>query len=175
MGGLKLNQNEKEVLKLLIDDGRGSDTEIAEKLKISAQAVGNIRKRLEERGIIKGYCVDVDFKKLGIKAFAMIHFELLSDFWDKHNLEDIKELLYELPQMIFAARILDAHHNLVILEGFRNQEELEKQINSSCILNRRIAKIKQIDTFSVDSILKFNKKDLLKHVLDEKEFSPCPV
>ena len=41
-----LTKHEKEVLKLLLDDGKISDTSMAEKLNISTQAVGRIRKRL---------------------------------------------------------------------------------------------------------------------------------
>jgi len=44
-----LTKNEKEVLKLLLSNGKLSDTSIAEKLDISTQATGRIRKRLEEK------------------------------------------------------------------------------------------------------------------------------
>ena len=41
---MKLSHNEKEVLKLLIDNGRVTNTEISNKLGITAQGVGKIRK-----------------------------------------------------------------------------------------------------------------------------------
>ena len=38
-----LTKHEKEVLKLLLEDGKLSDTSIAERLNISTQAIGRIR------------------------------------------------------------------------------------------------------------------------------------
>jgi len=85
---MDLNDNEKRVLKLLIADGRMSDKYISKKLKISPQAVGKIRKKLEKEEIIKGYCAEIDFKKIGITSFAIIYFDMLQGFWNKYNKRD---------------------------------------------------------------------------------------
>ena len=61
---LKLTRNEKTVLKSLIVNGRISDSEIAKKLGITAQAVGKIRRKLEKMELIKGYTTLVDYEKL---------------------------------------------------------------------------------------------------------------
>ena len=46
---VSLTKNEKQTLKMLLDNGRISDVEMASKLKITTQAVGKIRKGLEEK------------------------------------------------------------------------------------------------------------------------------
>jgi len=60
-----LTKNEKKVLKLLLDNAKLSDTYIAKKLNISSQAIGRIRKKLEEE-IINGYILDLDYSKINI-------------------------------------------------------------------------------------------------------------
>ena len=73
---MKLTRNERRTLHLLIENGRASDAEIARDMKITPQAVGKIRKKLESEGVIRGYSTSVDYEKLGIKvlAIAMFHF-----------------------------------------------------------------------------------------------------
>ncbi len=175
-----LNKNEKNVLKLLVDNGRVLDKEVASKLKISAQAVGKIRKRLENSGIIKGYCANVDFKKLGIESFAMLFFEVLPSFWEKYSGQITKknsffELLKEMPQMIFSVNLLSSNYNFFSLEGFRNQNEMENHINLIRIKNRDFYKISKIETFSVDSILKFDQRDLVKQIIDNESVKSLSV
>ncbi len=61
-----LTKNEKSVLKLLIDNSKLTDTAIAQELNISSQAVGRIRKELEDE-LIKDYTIELDAKKIGIE------------------------------------------------------------------------------------------------------------
>ncbi len=63
---IKLTKNEKKTLKLLLENGRASDTDIADQLRITKQAVGKIRHKLEESSIIKRYSAELDFTKLGV-------------------------------------------------------------------------------------------------------------
>ena len=58
---MKFTKNEKKVLRLLLKDGRTLNTKIAERLTISKQAVGKIRKKLENQGVINSYSVKLDF------------------------------------------------------------------------------------------------------------------
>ncbi|MEA3430100.1 MAG: helix-turn-helix domain-containing protein [Nanoarchaeota archaeon] len=71
----KLTQNEIKVLKKLIEQARVSDTEIAKNMSISQQAVYQIRNRLEELGVIKGYMPIIDFKKIGINLLFKVTFK----------------------------------------------------------------------------------------------------
>jgi DNA-binding Lrp family transcriptional regulator len=53
------------LLKLLSDNGRMTLLEMAEKLKVSPQAIRNRIKKLERAGIILGYRALIDFSRLG--------------------------------------------------------------------------------------------------------------
>ena len=66
--GLKLTRNEKKTLKILMGNSRATDSEIAIKLKITSQAVGKIRRKLEG-SVIRSYSLNLDYAKLGIHTF----------------------------------------------------------------------------------------------------------
>ena len=79
---VKLTNNEKKTLKLLLQNGRATDTDISQDLKITKQAVGKIRKKLEETGIIRGYSPEVDYGKMGISTFAIAILKFKSKAWE---------------------------------------------------------------------------------------------
>jgi len=83
---MKLTKNEKKALKLLLDNSRISDSEIASKLNISSQAVGKIRRKLES-SIINSYSLNLNYSKLGIQTFAIAVAKLTKDGLDKGELE----------------------------------------------------------------------------------------
>jgi len=69
---INLTLREKQVLTELIKNCKISDQEIARKLKTSRPTILKIRKRLEKKGIIKGYTCLIDFEKLGLNIQAVI-------------------------------------------------------------------------------------------------------
>ena len=81
----KLTENDKEVLRKIIDHSRIPDSKIAEDIGISPQAVFKIRNKLEVLGIIKGYTPIIDFKKIGIQVLALLVIEKL---WSHLNVEE---------------------------------------------------------------------------------------
>ncbi len=68
---MKLTRNEKGVLKLLLENGRIADVDMASKLKISTQAVGKIRRKLEEKNVITGYTCNLNLEKLGLNVLTL--------------------------------------------------------------------------------------------------------
>ncbi len=61
---VELDETDAEILRLLLDDGRRSYTDIGEKVGLSSPTVSNRVDRLEEMGVIRGFTVDVDRSKL---------------------------------------------------------------------------------------------------------------
>lgn len=47
---MNLTRNERNVLKYVVENAKTTDSEIAEKLHITLQAIGRIRKKLETVG-----------------------------------------------------------------------------------------------------------------------------
>jgi Lrp/AsnC family leucine-responsive transcriptional regulator len=64
----------RQILALLASDGRLSFTELARQTGLSVSAVQQRVRRLEERGVIRGYaaCVDPDAVGLPLTAFVSI-------------------------------------------------------------------------------------------------------
>jgi len=55
-----LDDTDREILRLLLDDGRRPYSDIAERVDLSPPAVSDRVDRLEELGLIRGFTVDID-------------------------------------------------------------------------------------------------------------------
>lgn len=163
----KLTKNEKAVLCQLVDDCRTPDIRIAEKLKITTQAVGKIRKRLENEGIITGYCAMLDFEKIGVKVFALALVKTTFKAW-QDNANDLIKGIKGAPYIIEAFRIPRQDVSLVVLFGFKNMEEMEGYFHSLQSMTEN-TEIVDIFTFSSSSIIKMSPKDTFKRVITKPE------
>tara|TARA_B100001093_G_scaffold61320_1_gene51617 strand:- start:22292 stop:22771 length:480 start_codon:yes stop_codon:yes gene_type:complete len=72
MNKIKLDEIDRQILDLLIDNTRTAFTDIAKKLLISAGTVHVRVKKMEDAGIIRGSSLSLDYKKLGYTFIAYI-------------------------------------------------------------------------------------------------------
>ena len=63
---------DEEILRLLAADGRMSFTDLGKATGLSTSAVHQRVKRLEQRGLIKGYGATVDYAQVGLPLTAFI-------------------------------------------------------------------------------------------------------
>jgi DNA-binding Lrp family transcriptional regulator len=70
-----LDETDHELLRLLLEDGRRSYSDLAEAVDLSAPAVSDRIDRLQEVGVIEGFTVDVDRSKLREGARLAVTFE----------------------------------------------------------------------------------------------------
>jgi Lrp/AsnC family transcriptional regulator, leucine-responsive regulatory protein len=63
---------DRALLAALVRDGRASYTDLAERVGLSVSAVHQRVRRLEQRGLIKGYQATLDAKALGLPLTAFI-------------------------------------------------------------------------------------------------------
>ncbi len=68
---ISLDKKDLKILKLLSNNSRIEYKEISEKLNLSANAIKYRIKNLENSGIIKGYTISVDKKKLGFEFYNL--------------------------------------------------------------------------------------------------------
>ena len=85
---MKLDKQEKSVLRILQAQGRISNVELAEQIGLSESPCYRRVRGLEEAGVIAGYAAKVDRRKLGLQviAFVMVTVEnqedgMLGDFF----------------------------------------------------------------------------------------------
>ena len=68
-----LDELDKHILYALQRDARNtSSSDIAERAGVSSSTVRNRIKRLEERGVIRGYHLDVDYEEAGSQLYTLI-------------------------------------------------------------------------------------------------------
>jgi Lrp/AsnC family leucine-responsive transcriptional regulator len=67
-----MEETDAEILRLLSLDGRMSFTDLAKKTGLSVSAVHSRVRRLEQRGVIRGYHADVDPESLDLALTAFV-------------------------------------------------------------------------------------------------------
>ena len=63
---------DRQILRLLAEDGRMSFTDLGKSTGLSTSAVHQRVRRLEQRGLIRGYCAIVDAEAVGLPLTAFI-------------------------------------------------------------------------------------------------------
>jgi len=109
-----------DVRRILQRDGRASHSAIAQAVGLSQPSVHERVKKLEQRGVIRGYraLVDPEALDLGVLAFISVRF-------NEYKTGDASRRIGEIPQ------VLEAHHVagddcLMIKVRCRSPRELEK-------------------------------------------------
>ncbi len=79
---MKLDNYDRQILRILQQEGRISNQELAERIGLSASPCLRRLHTLEESGLVTGYRAIVDARKLGLSLMALIHISM-----DKHTPE----------------------------------------------------------------------------------------
>ena len=90
----KLDDVDRKILDILIDNTRTPFTDIAKRLLISAGTVHVRVKKMEDAGLIKGSSLILDYNKLGYSFIAYIGVFLHNTSQTKFVLERIYEIPY---------------------------------------------------------------------------------
>ena len=89
-----LDEIDKQILRILQEDARTSYREIQEQLGISIGTIHNRISKLKENGIIEGYTLRLNNKKLGYKLTFLIRINI-----DGKHTEEILEDLKNIPEV----------------------------------------------------------------------------
>lgn len=166
---INLTKNERKMIKLLLENGRVSDTEVATKLSITKPAVGKIRKKLESLGVIAGYSTNIDYGLLGINTFVLSLSKVYIEVIDEYGELAVEEMLRKDPHVINLYRIPEGDVTHAVLYGFKGMDDLERYFNSTSRKGRASALLqnKVFHVFSHNSILKSDSKGIFGKLLDE--------
>ena len=73
---MQLEQTDKKILNILLDNSRLSLRQIAKKTQVSVATVMNHIKKLEKEGIIKKYTTKLDYEKTGYDVEVMVEIRI---------------------------------------------------------------------------------------------------
>ncbi len=159
---MRLTQNEKKVLKLLVKNAKLSDTTISNKLNISSQAVGKMRRKLEEE-VIKGYTVELDFEKLGISSLSLI-----DATYEKDLEKEVKENLPSCPKIINVFKFMNGTSRLKVIRLNSGLDECENCSLDTC----KLINISEINTIPITNVIKSDMKPLMNKIIENFESFP---
>ncbi|HEX8425148.1 Lrp/AsnC ligand binding domain-containing protein [Hymenobacter sp.] len=92
----ELDDTDRKILDLLMQDAKMPYTEIARKVHVSGGTVHVRMARLEELGIVKGATLQIDYQKLGYGVNAFLGIYLLKS--SVYN--SVAEQLREIPEVV---------------------------------------------------------------------------
>jgi len=161
-----LTKNEKKVLKLLIENSKLSDTSIANRLGISSQAIGRIRKKLEEE-IIKKYTLELDFQKLGINLFTICKANLTQKGLEVGK-KEVEKKFSEHKNIVSCFKLIGDMDSFLIILGLKNIDELDQFFHDREMKEfHELVRFTDLKPVNSKNILKHNFNSLYEKTIDE--------
>jgi Lrp/AsnC family leucine-responsive transcriptional regulator len=90
-----VEETDRAILSALAGDGRQSYTDLADKVGLSVSAVHQRVRRLEQRGVIRGYTARLDHQALGLPLTAFVAIRPI----DPSQPDDAPDRLADLPEI----------------------------------------------------------------------------
>ncbi len=118
--GTTLDEKDIEILRILARNGRATYTEIAKLVGLSDVAVMKRIRRLEKEGVIKGYTVVVDQRKLGYNLTSMTGIDV-----EPQHIFDVVDKLKKMKCVKFIA-LTSGDHTIMTVIWARDSQELSK-------------------------------------------------
>jgi DNA-binding Lrp family transcriptional regulator len=111
-----------EILKELSQDGRLSLRSLGDKLSKSPVTIKRHVEILEEKGIIQGYGIQIDYEKLGYDIIALIEITI-----SQGKMIEVEKLMAQNPH-IFGVYDVTGNYDAVIFVRFKTRKGLSKMI-----------------------------------------------
>jgi len=97
----RIDRIDRELLALLLDDGRATYQELGRRVRLSANTVAERVRRLRTAGVIHGYRAELNLDAFG-RGMHMVSDIRLREGMDRKAFE---EQLHEVPQVVGAMRV----------------------------------------------------------------------
>ncbi len=130
-----MEEIESHIVALLTRDGRMSYTDLGKATGLSTSAVHQRVRRLEERGVIRGYAAVVDHEALGFPLSAFISVKPI----DPSQPDDTPERLADVPEIEACYSVAGDENYILKVRVARplDLEELLARIRSSANVSTR--------------------------------------
>jgi Lrp/AsnC family leucine-responsive transcriptional regulator len=124
-----MEELDRQIVQLLVKDGRMSYTDLGKATGLSTSAVHQRVRRLEQRGVIRGYAAIVDPEAVGLALTAFISVKP----FDPSAPDDIAERLADVPE-------IEACHSVAGDENYI----LKVRVTAPAALENLLARIRSL-------------------------------
>lgn len=114
----EIDELDRKILTKLQEDGRKSFREIAKEVDSTAVTVINRVNKMKDKGIIQGYTVDIDYRKIGYHVVAAIELIVKGE-----HLKEIEEVLFEHPN-VTAVYEITGDTDILLVAKFKDRDKL---------------------------------------------------
>jgi DNA-binding Lrp family transcriptional regulator len=124
-----LDETDKNIAQMLMDNSRIPFKKIAEKLDISTNNVIQRYKHLREKNVLNLSTISVDLYKLGYNGITDCYIKVEN----RGNLPDVEAQLLQIPNAIFCVKFLGGAYDIrvaVMVSDFKDIFRLKKDIRS---------------------------------------------
>ncbi len=116
---MQLEETDKKILNVIIDNSRLSLREIAKRVNVSVATVMHHVKRLEKEGIIKKYTAKLDYEKAGYDVEVVIEIRI-----SKGKLFEVEKKIAMHPN-VFAVYDITGAFDAVVLARFKTRRLMD--------------------------------------------------
>lgn len=130
-----MEETDRAIVAALTVDGRLSFTDLAEKVGLSVSAAHQRVRRLEQRGVLKGYTARVDYPALELSLTAFVAIRPL----DPSQADDAPDRLASLPEIEACYSVAGDDHYLLLVRvhGPLDLERLLQEIRLAANVTTR--------------------------------------
>jgi Lrp/AsnC family leucine-responsive transcriptional regulator len=136
-----LDAVDKKIIEVLVVDGRISIKELANKVKLSPPSVSERIERLQERGIIRRFTVDIDPASLGYELQALVRIKPLPG-----KLQLLQKLVEDIPEFSECSKVTGNDCFIARLHVFTigHLDEILDRVSRFAELNTSIVKAQPV-------------------------------
>lgn len=154
---MELDKTDLAILRYLQEDGRINNSDLADKIFLSASSCLRRVRALEEAGIIAHYCAVLDADAIGLEVDAFVQVTMRRDMEQWH--ENFSKEIQQWPEVV-GCFIITGEANYLLRVRARNLKHysmfiMERLYKNSVVLDIRSNIVLQTikDTHSIDSSL----------------------
>lgn len=138
-----MDETDVEILKILQEDARTANAEIARRVKMAPSGVLERVRKLEERGVIRGYSAQLDPAALERRLLAFVFVTTEPSLRD----EDVVGALVELPEVLEIHDVAGEH-------GYLLKIRVADTDAMHSFLRERLARVKRVTSSRTILVLK---------------------
>lgn len=120
---LALDELDQKILAIVQRDGRITNAELAQQIHLSPPAAHARLKRLQERGLIRGFVALLDREQLGYDLMALIHVTLAQH--QRERVQEFRGAIQAMPQVLECYHVT-GEYDYMLKVVVRNRKELEQ-------------------------------------------------